>query len=176
VLIAWMPGEVEPFALDTGPTETQSQNALVVPLQVRQVTGPLPAGFVAPRLVDMSGKIDLSQYGAAVQNGSLTYEFSVPTVLGTQISGLGIRHVVAQGPFPPNALVGPNGQTLATSEVWDWQQSKWVPIALGDNALAALPDGSVQSNSGLVRLRIQSANGSGFRVGSLWLEGSPGNS
>ncbi|HEV2013634.1 MAG TPA: hypothetical protein VGR77_07110 [Candidatus Dormibacteraeota bacterium] len=177
-LLAWAPGVAEPIAIDGGSPRLDTQNAIVVPLAINQVSaGPLPMGFFAPRLVDATGQVGLSQYGAAVDNGSVTYEFSLPLAAGTHVSGLKITHLLAAGPFPPSGLVGPNGQPAAKSEVWDWSRSTWVPVSLANGGTSPLPDGTLQSGTGLVRLRLESAGGASFRVGSLWLEGtvSPGN-
>jgi len=172
-LLAWAPGVAEPITIDGGSQRLYTQNAIVMPLAINQVSaGPLPVGFFAPRLVDATGQVGLSQYGAAVDNGSVTYEFSLPLAAGTHLSGLKITHRLAAGPFPPNGLVGPNGQPAATSEVWDWSRSTWVPISLANSGTSQLPDGTLQPSTGLVRVRLESAGGASFRVGSLWLEGT----
>jgi hypothetical protein len=177
-LLAWAPGVTEPITIDGGSPRLDTQNAIVVPLAISQVSaGPLPMGFFAPRLVDATGQVGLSQYGAAVDNGSVTYEFSVPLGPGTHVSGSKITHLLPVGPFPPGGLVGPNGQPAATSEVWNWSRSTWAPISLANSGTGPLPDGTLQPGTGLVRLRLESAGGASFRVGSLWLDGtvSPGN-
>ncbi|MDQ6879761.1 MAG: hypothetical protein M3082_19080 [Candidatus Dormibacteraeota bacterium] len=177
-LLAWAPGVAEPITIDGGSPRLETQNAIVVPLAISHVSaGPLPVGFFAPRLVDATGQVGLSQYGAAVDDGSLTYEFSLPLAAGTRVSGLKITHVLAARPFPAGGLVAPNGQPAATSYVWDWSRSTWVPISLANSGTSPLPEGTLQPGTGLVRLRLESAGGASFRVGSLWLEGtvSPGN-
>lgn len=170
-LIAWAPGVAQPFTIDGAQTRVDSQNLIIMPLDIEQATGRLPANFYSAQLVDASGKVDLSQYAAAVNNGTLTYDFRVPGASGS--SGLAIHHLLPPGPFPPNGLVGPAGQPLATSALWDWARSVWVPISLTDNGAAQLPDGTAQPGTGLIRLRVASADASTFRVGSLWVEGSP---
>jgi hypothetical protein len=177
-LLAWAPGVAEPITIDGGSPRLDTQNAIVVPLAISQVSaGPLPVGFFAPRLVDATGQVGLSQYGAAVDNGSLTYEFYLPLAAGTHVSGLKITHLLAAGPFPAGGLLASNGQPAATSDVWDWSRSTWVPISLANSGTSPLPDGTLQPGTGLVRLRLESAGGASFRAGSLWLEGtvSPGN-
>jgi hypothetical protein len=169
-LIAWAPGVAQPFTIDGARPPIDSQNVFIAPLDIRQTAGQLPANFFAAQLVDASGKVDLSQYGATVDNGTLIYEFLLPSMIGSH--GLAIHHVLPAGPFPPGGLVSAAGQPIVMSAVWDWSRSLWVPIALTDNGAVHLPDGTVQPNSGLVRLRIASAGASTFRVGSLWVEGS----
>lgn len=172
-LLTWAPGVAEPVSINGGSPRLDTQNAIIMSLPISQVSaGPLPAGFFAPRLVDATGQVGLSQYGAAVDNGSVTYEFSLPLAAGTQVSGLKITHLLAPGPFPPSGLVGPNGQLAATSEVWDWSRSTWLPVSLANSGTSLLPDGTLKPGTGLVRLRFESAGGASFRVGSLWLEGT----
>jgi hypothetical protein len=113
-LLAWAPGVAEPITVDGGSPRLDKQNAIVVPLAISQVSaGPLPVGFFAPRLVDATGQVGLSQYGAAVDNGSVTYEFSLPLAAGTHVSGLKITHLLAAGPFPPTGLVGAERTTCS---------------------------------------------------------------
>jgi hypothetical protein len=171
-LLAWLPGEAEPFTLDATKLKFQAQNAMVMPLTIGQVIGPLPTGFFAPRLVDASGNVELSRYGAVVVGGAITYEFSLPTAEATAVSGMSIHHVLPRGQYSPTGLVGPTGQRIAISEVWDWSHSAWVPITLANNGVTLLPDGTMQAQTGLVRLRIASVGNSSFRIGSVWLEGS----
>lgn len=174
-LLAWTRGVAGPMTIDGVSRRIDTQNAIVMPLAITQVSaGPLPAAFFAPRLVDATGQVGLSQYGAAVDHGSVTYEFSLPLAAGTRVSGLKVTHMLAPGPFPPSSFVGANGQPTATGEIWDWSKSMWVPISLTNSGTSPLPDGTLQPGTGLVRLRLESAGGASFRVGSLWLEGTVG--
>ena len=87
MLLAWMPGVAEPIAIGGKSPGLTTQNAIVMPLTISQVSaGPLPAAFFAPRLVDATGHVDLSQYGAAVDQGSLTYEFNLPLAVGSHVT------------------------------------------------------------------------------------------
>jgi len=171
-LLAWALDEVEPITIDSSRPRLKPQNAIVMPLAISQVTGALPAGFVAPRLVDATGHVALDQYGAAVDNGSVTYEFSLPLPAGAGVSQLSIHHLLPVGPFPATGLVGPGGRPVAAITIWDWSRSAWIPITLVNSGAAPIPDATLQPGTGLVRLRVESVAGASFRLGSLWLEGS----
>ncbi|TMC63298.1 MAG: hypothetical protein E6J16_09550 [Chloroflexota bacterium] len=148
--------------------------AVVLSLVVDQIgTGPLPAGVVSGRIVDVVG--DTQSQGPPgmllMQNGSVTYEFAPSLSGGAHLTAVSIS---AQNPYGPK--FGPPGNTTQTGptvvgQVWDWSHATWSDIAYQDNGTTALPDSAVDPSTGLIRLRLTTTNG-GLLAGSISLSGT----
>ena len=174
LLVAWTNKSVQDITVNGSHPLTTAQTAVVLSLPVDQLgTGPLPAGVLNGRIVDVVG--DSQGQGLPgmlqMQNGSVTYEFAPPLAAGARLSGLSVN---AQNPYGPR--VGPPGTSTpagptVTGEVWDWFRSAWTDIAYQDNGVTALPDSAVSPASGLIRLRISTTTG-GQMGGSLTLSGT----
>jgi hypothetical protein len=133
----------------------------------------LPAGVINSRIVDVVG--DSQGQGPpgtlVLQNGSVTYEFAPTLAAGTHLTGVS---VVSQNPFGAK-FGGPPGTTGTTpgiaGQAWDWSHGVWTDIAYQDNGTTALPDGAVNSTTGIVRIRVTATNGS-VLAGNLALTGT----
>jgi hypothetical protein len=146
----------------------------VLSLPVDQIgTGPLPAGVVSGRIVDVVG--DSQGQGPpgmlVLQNGSVTYEFEPGLTGGAHLTAVSIN---ATNPYGPK--FGPPGNTTqtgpaVTGQVWDWTHATWADIAYQDNGTTTLPDSAADPSSGLIRLRLTTTNG-GLLAGSISLSGT----
>ena len=174
LLVAWTRESFQDIRVNGVHPLTTAQSAVVLSLPVDQLgTGPLPAGVLNGRIVDVVG--DSQGQGVPgmiqLQNGSVTYEFAPVLAAGARLSGLSLN---ASNPFGPT--VGPPGTSTpaspsVTGQVWDWSRSAWTDIGYQDNGVTALPDSAVNPASGLIRLRISTTN-SGPMGGSLTLSGT----
>ena len=174
LLVAWTRESFQDIRVNGVHPLTTAQSAVVLSLPVDQLgTGPLPAGVLNGRIVDVVG--DSQGQGVPgmiqLQNGSVTYEFAPVLATGARLSGLSLN---ASNPFGPT--VGPPGTSTpaspsVTGQVWDWSRSAWTDIGYQDNGVTALPDSAVNPASGLIRLRISTTN-SGPMGGSLTLSGT----
>ncbi len=174
LLVAWTHESFQDITVNGIHPLTTAESAVVLSLPVEQLgTGPLPAGVLNGRIVDVVG--DSQGQGLPgmlqMQNGSVTYEFAPVLAAGATLSGLSVN---AQNPY--GAKVGPPGTSTptgpsVTGQVWDWSRSAWTDIAYQDNGVTALPDSAVNPAGGLVRLRISTTTG-GLLGGSLTLSGT----
>jgi len=132
--------------------------------------GLLPAGVVTGRMVDFEGDSMQSMPGTVVvQNGTVTLEFAPRLAAGLHLSGASLT---ASSPFFGKAIGGPNaGATSLKGEAWDWSHSSWVDIAYQENAVTALPAGTINPSTGEVRLRVTVSNGS-FLANGISLTGT----
>jgi hypothetical protein len=153
---------------------TYAESAVVLSLSVDEIgTGPLPAGLVNGRIVDVVG--DTQGNGPpgllVLQKGSVTYEFAPVLAAGARLTGVSLN---AQNPYgpkfgPPSA--SPQTGPAVRGQVWDWTASAWTDIAYQDNAATALPDSAVNPTSGLVRVRLSTEVG-GLLAGGVTLSGT----
>jgi len=174
LLIAWTHESLQDLKVNGTHPRSTSLTAVVLSLPVDQIgTGPLPAGLVSGRIVDVVG--DTQSQGPpgmlVMQNGAVTYEFAPTLATGTHLTGLSVS---AQNPYGPK-FGAPGNTTQAgtgvTGEVWDWSNASWTTVAYQDNGTTALPDSAVEPSTGLIRLRLSTTNG-GFLAGSIALSGT----
>jgi hypothetical protein len=174
MLVAWTHQSFQGLSVNGTQPRSTALTAVVLSLAVDQIgTGPLPAGVVSGRIVDVVG--DSQGQGPpgmlVLQNGSVTYEFAPALRSGAHLTALSIN---AQNPYGPK--FGPPGSTTqtgpaVTGQVWDWSRAAWIDVAYQDNATTALPDSAVDPSTGLIRLRLSTTNG-GLLAGSISLSGT----
>lgn len=169
LLIAWTHDPLQRIQVNGASPRVQSENAIVVPLAVTQLTsGTIPAGLVSGRLVDASGDVQLGPSGIYLNGGSATYELQAPLSPGRQITGAalassnpyGSKFGVANPPVAPGPSSAPLAASTMSSEVWDWRAGTWTPFALQDNATTPLPAGSIDPSTGTIRIRLTGSAGS----------------
>ena len=173
ILVAWTHQSFQDLSVNGSHPRSTSLAAVVLSLAVDRIgTGPLPAGLVSGRIVDVVG--DSQSQGPPgmllMQNGAVTYEFAPGLTGGTHLTGLSVN---AQNPYGPK--FGPPGNTTqtggVTGQVWDWANASWATIAYQDNGTTVLPDSAVEPSTGLIRLRVSTTNGQ-FLAGSISLSGT----
>ena len=174
MLVAWTHQSFQDLSVNGTQPRSSALAAVVLSLAVDQIgTGPLPAGVVSGRIVDVVG--DSQGQGPpgmlVLQNGSVTYEFAPALRSGAHLTALSIN---AQNPYGPK--FGPPGSTTqtgpaVTGQVWDWSHAAWIDVAYQDNGTTALPDSAVDPSTGLIRLRVSTTNG-GLLAGSISLSGT----
>ena len=173
ILVAWTHQSFQDLSVNGSHPRSTSLAAVVLSLSVDRIgTGPLPAGLVSGRIVDVVG--DSQSQGPPgmllMQNGAVTYEFAPGLTGGTHLTGLSVN---AQNPYGPK--FGPPGNTTqtggVTGQVWDWANASWATIAYQDNGTTVLPDSAVEPSTGLIRLRVSTTNGQ-FLAGSISLSGT----
>jgi len=169
MLVAWTNSPLEPMRISGPASRVQSENAVVLPLPIGYLNaGPLPAGFVPARLVTASGQVELGPGGIYIQGGGATFEFTPPLAPGVRLAAASLGAANPYGPrFEGPIPLGLNGHQfgLFVSHVWDWSQSSWIPIDLNGNAQARVPEAAI-APTGTIRLRVQSAGGDGFQLGT----------
>jgi hypothetical protein len=174
MLVAWTHSSFQDLSVNGSHPRSTALGAVVLSLAVDQIgTGPLPAGVVSGRIVDVVG--DSQNQGPPgmllIQNGSVTYEFAPSLTGGAHVTGVSVN---AQNPYGPKFGPPTNGtQTgpAVTGQVWDWSQATWTDVAYQDNGTTALPDRAVDPSTGLIRLRLTTTNG-GLLAGSISLTGT----
>jgi hypothetical protein len=174
LLVAWTRQPFQQVSINGDHPRTTALSAVALSLPVQQIgTGPLPAGVVSSRIVDVVG--DSQGQGPPgmlmLQNGSVTFEFSPPLGHGAQLTGISITSQNPYGAKFSGIPGSPNSGPALTGEAWDWATSSWVPINYVDNGTTALPNSAVDPQTGTVRVRITANNG-GFVAGSLSLSGT----
>src|SRR6184192_179816 len=174
LLVAWTHASFQDVTVNRSHPRSTAQSAVVLSLAVDQLgAGPLPAGLLSGRIVDVVGDTQ----GQAppgllqLQSGSVTYEFTPALVGGAHLTGLSVN---VQNPY--GAKIGPPGTSAqtgpaVTGQVWAWSGSTWTDIAYQDNGVTALPDSAINPTTGLVRLRLSTTTG-GLLGGSLTLSGT----
>src|SRR5438034_9447912 len=174
LLVAWTHASFQDVTVNGSRPRSTAQSAVVLSLAVDQLgAGPLPAGLLSGRIVDVVGDAQ----GQAppgmlqLQSGSVTYEFTPALPGGAHLTGLSVN---VQNPY--GAKIGPPGTSTQTGpavsgHVWDWSGSTWTEIAYQDNGVTALPDSAINPATGLVRLRLSTTTG-GLLGGSLTLSGT----
>jgi hypothetical protein len=177
MLVAFTHQSFQQLSVNGGEPRSTSESAIAVSLPVDQIgTGPLPAGIVNSRIVDVVGE---NQGNAppgvlALQNGSVTYEFDPVLAPGHPLTGVS---VTSQNPYSAAKIGAPGVAVPATAgvqgQVWDWSTSTWADITYQDNGTTALPDSAVNPSNGMVRLRLTtSSSGAGFLTGTVSLSGT----
>jgi hypothetical protein len=174
MLVAWTHQSFQDLSVNGSRPRSTALGAVVLSLPVDQIgTGPLPAGVVSGRIVDVVG--DSQGQGPpgmlVLQNGSVTYEFEPGLTGGAHLTAVSIN---ATNPYGPK--FGPPGNTTqtgpaVTGQVWDWTHATWTDIAYQDNGTTTLPDSAADPSSGLIRLRLTTTNG-GLLAGSISLSGT----
>ena len=174
LLVAWTHASFQDVTVNGSHPRSTAQSAVVLSLAVDQLgAGPLPAGLLSGRIVDVVGDTQ----GQAppgmlqLQSGSVTYEFTPALAGGAHLTGLSVN---VQNPY--GAKIGPPGTSTqtgpaVTGQVWAWSGSTWTDIAYQDNGVTALPDSAINPTTGLVRLRLSTTTG-GLLGGSLTLSGT----
>jgi hypothetical protein len=174
LLVAWTHQSFQDLTVNGNHPRSTALSAVVLSLPVDQIgTGPLPAGVVSGRIVDVVGEAQGQGPPGLLlmQNGSVTYEFAPALASGAHLTALSVS---AQNPYGPKFGPPSNGtQTgpAVSGQVWDWSSASWTSIAYQDNGTTALPDGAVNPATGLIRLRLSTTN-SGLLAGSLSLSGT----
>jgi hypothetical protein len=174
LLVAWTHASFQDVTVNGSHPRSTAQSAVVLSLAVDQLgAGPLPAGLLSGRIVDVVGdaQAQAPPEMLQLQSGSVTYEFSPALAGGAHLTGLSVN---AQNPY--GAKIGPPGTSTQTGpavsgHVWDWSRSTWTDIAYQDNGVTALPDSAINPATGLVRLRLSTTTG-GLLGGSLTLSGT----
>jgi hypothetical protein len=174
IVVAWTKRSLQGITVNGAEPRGTAQSAIAFSLPIERVgAGPLPAGAVTGRIIDVTG--DTQPAGPpgvfTLQNGSVTYEFTPSLASGAHLGAASLNSSNPYGPkvIPPVANGGPPITTEA--EVWDWQHRSWTGIAYQDNGTTAIPDGAIESASGSVRLRISGSNAS-FMSGGVSLTGT----
>jgi hypothetical protein len=176
-LVAWFSGPVQPSRVNGTQVPLQAENAVVLPVATSSYgKGALPAGMVTGRLVDASGTVSPNGISVSVVGGSVTYEFTVPSapglrLLNPSLSDTGPAVGKPYIPVPPSALPG-SSTTPLQAEAWNWSQQEWQPIGSPEPGPAALPVGSYNAATGMIRIRLSSVAGSSFNIGTLSLGGT----
>jgi hypothetical protein len=174
MLVAWTHTSFQDLSVNGSHPRSTALGAVVLSLAVDQIgTGPLPAGVVSGRIVDVVG--DSQNQGPPgmllIQNGSVTYEFAPSLTGGAHLTAVSVN---AQNPYGPKFGPPTNGtQTgpAVTGQVWDWSQATWTDVNYQDNGTTALPDSAVDPSTGLIRLRLTTTN-AGLLAGSISLSGT----
>src|SRR5216683_3211843 len=174
MLVAWTHQPFQDVTVNGSHPRSTAESAVALSLPLDQIgTGPLPAGIVSGRIVDVVG--DSQGQGPPgvlmMQSGSVTYEFSPSLAAGRQLTG---ATLTASNPYGGKFIPAPGGGTPSAptvhGQVWDWSRSAWSDVAYQDNGTTILPDSAVNPDSGVVRLRLSTSGG--FLAGTITLSGS----
>jgi hypothetical protein len=175
LLVAWTHEAFQAITVNGSHPLATAESALALSLPVDKIgTGPLPAGLVNGRIVDVVG--DTQGQGPPgmlqMQSGSVTYEFAPSLATGTHLSGVSLSSQNPYGAKFQPAPAGGGGSTVPglQGQVWDWSRSAWTDVAYQDNGTTALPDGSVDPASGLIRFKLSTSTG--FLAGTITLSGT----
>jgi len=171
LVIAWTHRSFQAVTVNGAQPRGKSETAVALSLPIEQIgIGPLPAGAVTGRIVDVTGEAQSAGPPGVftLQNGSVTYQFTPALAAGAH---LGAASLTSSNPFGPRMM--PNGTSVANSQadVWDWSRSSWTSIAYQDNGTTAIPASAIDSSSGSVRLRISGSSAS-FMTGGVSLTGT----
>jgi hypothetical protein len=174
LLVAWTHQPFQDLTVNGSQPRSTAESAVVLSLPVDQIgTGPLPAGVVSGRIVDVVGQSQgQGPPGMLVmQSGSVTYELSPSLAPGTH---LGSVSIASQNPYGAKFQAAPPGSTstgpTVQGQVWDWSHSSWSDVAYQDNGTTTIPDRAVNPSTGMVRFKISSS--SNFLAGTLSLSGT----
>src|ERR1700730_8432839 len=175
LLVAWTHQPFQDLTVNGSHPRSTAESAVVLSLPVDQIgTGPLPAGVVTGRIVDVVG--DSQGQGPPgmlmLQSGSVTYEFAPGLAAGAHLSGVSLT---SQNPYGAKFQGVPPGsagssQPGVQGQVWDWSRSAWTDVAYQDNGTTTLPDSAVDQATGMVRLRLSTSTG--LMAGALTLAGT----
>src|ERR1700730_2385826 len=175
LLVAWTHQPFQDLTVNGSHPRSTAESAVVLSLPVDQIgTGPLPAGVVTGRIVDVVG--DSQGQGPPgmlmLQSGSVTYEFAPGLAAGAHLSGVSLT---SQNPYGAKFQGVPPGsagssQPGVQGQVWDWSRAAWTDVAYQDNGTTTLPDSAVDQATGMVRLRLSTSTG--LMAGALTLAGT----
>jgi len=174
MVVAWTHASFQDLSVNGSHPRSTALGAVVLSLAVDRIgTGPLPAGVVSGRIVDVVG--DTQNQGPPgmllIQNGSVTYEFAPSLTGGAHLTAVSVN---AQNPYGPKfgpPTSGTQTGPAVTGQVWDWSHASWTDVAYQDNGTTALPDSAVDPATGLIRLRLTTTN-AGLLAGSISLTGT----
>lgn len=175
LLVAWSHRSLQGITVNGSQPRGKAETAVAVSLPIEQLgAGPLPAGAVTGRIVDVTGEAQSAGPPGVftLQNGSVTYEFQPVLASGAH---LGSASLNSSNPFGPKIMppvAGGTAVTTAQADVWDWSRNTWTSVAYQDNGVTAIPDSAMDS-SGSVRLRISGSSAS-FMSGGISLTGTVG--
>src|SRR2546425_3991200 len=173
MLVAWRHQSFQDLTVSGSHPRSTSESAVALSLPLDEIgTGSLPTGVVSGRIVDVVG--DSQGQGPPgmllLQSGTVTYEFSPSLAAGRHLTGAALT---SSSPYLGKVIPAPGGGTVGATlqgEVWDWSRSAWTQVAYQDSGTTTLPDSAVDSETGLVRLRISTT--SGFASGAITLSGT----
>lgn len=170
MLVAWTSQPFQDLTVNGGHPRGHSQTAVALDLPVENIgLGPLPAGIVSGRIVDLEGDPQQGPPGAlSIQDGAVTYEFTPRLVAGAHLTGASLS---ASNPYSAKGAGANGSASTIRGEAWDWSRSTWVDVAYQDNATTSLPDEVINPGTGEVRLRITVTNG-GFLALGISLAGN----
>lgn len=173
LLVAWTHQPFQDITVNGSRPRSTALSAVALSLPVDHIgTGPLPAGIVRSRIVDVVGDTQGGQPGIlAMQSGTVTYEFAPSLASGARLTNALLNSSNQYGGkfFGPPGINGQPGDQTLHSEVWDWSASAWTDVAFQTSGTTAIPDSAVNPDTGLVRFRLTS-NGA-FTAGPITLSG-----
>ncbi len=155
IVVLWTKQPFQQITVNGGHPRTYVESAIVLNLAVRHIgAGPMPAGVVNGRIVDVDA--NLSQAGppglVLADSGSMTYSFAPALAPGTHLTNVAITN---SNPFGPK-FAGVNSGSAMKAQVWDWGTSSWVAVKYQDTGTTSIPDSAVNPATGEVRLRLSS--------------------
>ena len=165
IVVAWTGQSPQAVTVNGAHPRTHSVGAVAMAVAVDEVgLGALPAGVVRGRVVDFEGDTQSGPSGLLlVQNGTVTLQFAPPLAAGLHLAAASLSSISF---FSKGGPVGPNGGVSSVKgEAWDWSHSSWVDVAYQENAATALPEGTINPNTGEVRLKATVSNGSFLATG-----------
>ncbi|HSO93360.1 MAG TPA: hypothetical protein VLS53_02680, partial [Candidatus Dormibacteraeota bacterium] len=173
LVVAWSHTSLQRITVNGSQPRGKAETAVVLALPIEQVgAGPLPAGVVTGRIVDVTGEAQSAGPPGmfTLQNGSVTYEFQPSLANGVRLGAASLNSSNPYGAkiIPP--VAGGTAVTTTQTDVWDWSHGDWTSIAYKDNGITAIPDSAIAA-SGSVRLRISGSSAS-FSTGGISLTGT----
>jgi hypothetical protein len=162
LVVAWSHRSLQGITVNGSQPRGKAETAIALSLPIEQIgAGPLPAGAVSGRIVDVTGEAQSAGPPGVftLQNGSVTYEFQPSLATGSRLRAASLN---SSNPFGPKIIPPAAGGTAvatAQADVWDWSRGAWTAIAYQDNGITAIPDSAIDS-SGSVRLRISGSSAS----------------
>jgi hypothetical protein len=177
MVVAWTKQPNEHLSVAGSRPRSTAETAIVLPLRISELgLGSLPAGVVSSRFTDIEGTtLQGPPGGVVMQDGTVTYEFTPRLAPGTHLTGATLDATSQAG----NGIATTPQSFQA--EVWDWSQSRWVPLAYNPASTTAVPASAIDPSSGEVRLRVtvtSSTNGQpglasgGVLLGAISLTGT----
>jgi hypothetical protein len=172
MVVAWTKQPYQHLSVAGSQPRSTAETAVVLPLAIGELgLGSVPAGVVASRFTDIDGTTQIGPPGGVLmQKGTVTYDFTPTLAPGTHLTRatLDSTNQVGKG-------VAPTTSQSLEAEVWDWTQSRWVPIAYNGAGTTELPPSAVDPSSGAVRLRLTvtgGSNGEQVLLGAISLTGT----
>jgi hypothetical protein len=172
MVVAWTKQPYQHLSVAGSQPRSTAETAVVLPLAIGELgLGSVPAGMVASRFTDIDGTTQIGPPGGVLmQKGTVTYDFTPTLAPGTHLTraALDSTNQVGKG-------IAPTTSSSLEAEVWDWSQSRWVPIAYNGAGTTGLPPSAVDPSSGAVRLRLTvtgGSNGEQVLLGAISLTGT----